>query len=227
MCSLPCWPVIECCWVWAVSLLIELCTDHCSWCWPCSTGWWHPGPKKLKELVSTSYSNLTMSPCTSSKCYSLRPLLMTRLLEFCFSWDALSYGILFGQSQIFQFWPKTMDYNKAFWLKSRSIFVVLYTPHWKVLWSWNLRHSVPLEMPFYMVSFLAEVQIYSFWPKTMDYNKAFWPKSRSFFVVLLLLTGRCYEAEICAIVFLLRCPFIWYPFWPKSKFSVLAKNHGL
>ena len=51
---------------------------------------------------------------------------------------------------------------------------------WKVLWSWNLRHSVPLELPFQMVSFLAEVKIFRFWPKTMDYNKAFWPKSRCF-----------------------------------------------
>ena len=45
-----------------------------------------------------------------------------------------------------------------------------------------------------MVSFFAEVKILRFWPKTMDYNKAFWPKSRSFFEVILLLTGRCYEA---------------------------------
>ena len=35
-----------------------------------------------------------------------------------------------------------------------------------------------------MISFLAEVKMSSFWPKTMDYNKAFWPKSRSLFVVL-------------------------------------------
>ena len=38
-------------------------------------------------------------------------------------------------------------------------------------------------------------------------------------MVLLLHSGRCYEAEICVILFLLRYPFIWYPFWPKSKFS--------
>ena len=70
-----------------------------------------------------------------------------------------------------------------------------------------------------MVSFFAKVKIFRFWPKTMDYNKAFWPKSRSFFVVLLLQNGRCYEAEICAILLLLRCPFRWNPFLPKSKFS--------
>ena len=38
-------------------------------------------------------------------------------------------------------------------------------------------------------------------------------------MVLLFHIGRCYEAEICAILFLLRCPFMWYPFWPKSKFA--------
>ena len=50
---------------------------------------------------------------------------------------------------------------------------VLITPHWKVLLSSNLRHSVPLEMPFHMVSFFAKLKIFRFWPKTMDYNKAF------------------------------------------------------
>ena len=51
--------------------------------------------------------------------------------------------------------------------------MVLFTPQWKVLRSLNLRLSVPLEMPFRMVSFLAEVKIFRIWPKTMDYNKAF------------------------------------------------------
>ena len=82
-----------------------------------------------------------------------------------------------------------------------------------------MRHSAPLEMLFPMVSFFAEAKIFRFWPKTMDYNKAFCPKSRSFFVAFLLLTGKCYEAEICAILLLLRCSFQWYPF--------LLKNHGL
>ena len=43
-------------------------------------------------------------------------------------------------------------------------------------------------------------------------------------MVHLLYSGRCYEAEICVILFLLRCPFIWYPFWPKSKFSDSGKK---
>ena len=39
------------------------------------------------------------------------------------------------------------------------------------------------------------------------------------FLTHYLHSGRCYASEICTILFLLRCPFIWYPFWPKSKFS--------
>ena len=58
-----------------------------------------------------------------------------------------------------------------------------------------------------MVFFLAEVKFFRFWPKTMDYNKAFIPKSWSFIAVYLLLTGRCYGAEMCAILLLLRCSF--------------------
>ena len=36
-----------------------------------------------------------------------------------------------------------------------------------------MRHSVPLEMLFLMVSFLAEIDSVSFWLKTVDYSKAF------------------------------------------------------
>ena len=68
-----------------------------------------------------------------------------------------------------------------------------------------------------MVSFFAEVKVFRFWPKTMDYNKAFRPKSRPFFAVFLLLTERCYRAEICAILLLMRCSFRWYPFFAKVK----------
>ena len=53
-----------------------------------------------------------------------------------------------------------------------------------------------------MVSFFAKVKISRFWSKTMDYNKAFLPKSRYFSAVLLLLTGKSYEAETCAILLL-------------------------
>ena len=35
----------------------------------------------------------------------------------------------------------------------------------------------------------------------MDYSQVFLSKSRSFFVVLLLEIGMCYEVEICAILF--------------------------
>ena len=62
---------------------------------------------------------------------------------------------------------------------------------------------------FHMVLFFADVKIFRFWPKTMDYNKAFLLKSRRLSAVHLLHSGRCYEAESSAILLLLRCPFIW------------------
>ena len=46
----------------------------------------------------------------------------------------------------------------------------LAAPCRKVLWSRNLHHSAPLEMPFLMLSFFAGVNIFRFGPKTMDYS---------------------------------------------------------
>ena len=55
----------------------------------------------------------------------------------------------------------------------------------------KLCHSAPLEMLFPMVSFFSKVKISRLWSKTMDYSQAFCLKLSSFFVLLLLLTGRC------------------------------------
>ena len=63
-----------------------------------------------------------------------------------------------------------------------------------------------------MAFFFAEVKMFRFWLKTMGYNKAFWSNLSSFFVVLLLRNGRCYEAEIWTILLLLICTFAWNPF---------------
>ena len=60
-------------------------------------------------------------------------------------------------------------------------------------------YFAPLEMCYCLVSFLARVKIFSFWPKTMDYSQAFWPNMSSLFEAFLLLTGGCYEAEIFTI----------------------------
>ena len=37
----------------------------------------------------------------------------------------------------------------------------------------KIAHSALLEMLFTLVSFLAKVKFFSFWPKTMDYSQAF------------------------------------------------------
>ena len=39
-------------------------------------------------------------------------------------------------------------------------------------------------------------------------------------MVLLLQNGRCYEAEICAILLLLRRPFRWNPFFAQVKIFI-------
>ena len=45
------------------------------------------------------------------------------------------------------------------------------------------------------------------------------------FVVLLLNAGRCYEAEICAILLPFRSAFEWYDFFAKVKtFRVWLKT---
>ena len=81
-----------------------------------------------------------------------------------------------------------------------------------------------LKCSFRWYHFFAEVEIFNFWPKTMDYSQAFLPKLRSFVVVLLLPTGKSYEADICVILLLLRCSFRWYPFLPKSKSSISGRK---
>ena len=67
-----------------------------------------------------------------------------------------------------------------------------------------------------MVSFLAEVKIFSFWFK-MDFSKAFCPILRSFFEILLLLAGRCHSAPLkihfCMVSFLSKDKI--FSFWPK------------
>ena len=75
-----------------------------------------------------------------------------------------------------------------------------------------------------MASFFPEFKFFNFWLKTMDYNKALLPKLMSFFVIFVLLTGRCYEAKICVILLPLRCSFWWYTFLPESKFSTSGQN---
>ena len=142
-------------------------------------------------------------------------------MSFCSSLDALSGGILFCRIQMFQFLAENHGLKSGVFIDILSALIV---PHWKVLRSRNLCHSAPLDIPFPTVFFFVEVKIFNFWPKTMDYSQAFWPKSRSFFEVLLLHTGRCYGVEICAILLLLTFPFRRYPFLLTSKFSISGQK---
>ena len=58
-----------------------------------------------------------------------------------------------------------------------------------------------------MVLLFAKVNIFSFWPKTMDYSQGFLIEIEVIFLAVLLLAGRCYEAEFRTILLLLSCPF--------------------
>ena len=78
-----------------------------------------------------------------------------------------------------------------------------------------------------MIYFFAKVKFFRFWPKTMDYNKVFWLKSRSFFVVILLPNGTCHEAGICAILLpltftLFHAAYIFNCSDHRSFFSLIA-----
>ena len=155
----------------------------------------------------------------TGKCYEAEICAILLLLRCSFRWNHF-----FAKVKIFRFWPKTMDYNKAFWPKSRSFFVVLLLFTGRCYEAEICAILLLLRCPFRWNHFFAKVKFFRFWPKTMDYNKAFWPKSRSFFVILLLQKGRCYEAEICAILLLLRCSFRWNNFSAKAKFSFSGRK---
>ena len=130
----------------------------------------------------------------------------------------------FAEVKIFIFWPKTMDYNKAFLPKSRRFSAVLLLHSGRCCEAEICAILFLLRCPFIWYHFFAEVKMLRFWPKTMDYNKAFLPKSRRFSAVLLLHSGRCYEAEICTILLPLRCPFRWYHCLLNSLPSVFGRK---
>ena len=130
----------------------------------------------------------------------------------------------FANVKIFNFWPKTMDYSQEFWPKLRSFFEAFLLLTGRCYEAEIYAILLPLRCAFAWYPFFAYVKIFNFWPKTMDYSQAFWPKMRSFSERFLLLAGRCYEAEIYAILLPLRCAFAWYPFLRLSKFSISGRK---
>ena len=86
----------------------------------------------------------------------------------------------------YPFWPKSKfsDFGQKPWTiirrfyRNRGDFLRSFYSTVEGATKLKFSHHAPLEMAFHMVSFLAKVKIFRFWPKTMDYNKAFLPKSR-------------------------------------------------
>ena len=127
--------------------------------------------------------------------------------------------------KILSYWPKTMDYSKAFWPKSMPFFVLFLLLTGRFYEAEICAIPLLFRCSFRWYHFLPQSKFSVFDQKPWTIrSQAFWPKSRPFFVVFLLLTGRCYEAEICAILLLFRCSFRWYHFLPQSKFSVFGQK---
>ena len=96
-----------------------------------------------------------------------------------------------------------------------------------------------------MVPLFAEVKMFRFWAKTMDYSPwfrlnffmhshnsslegAMKLKLQSFFVVLLLHAERCYAAQTFGHSASLEIRFLHdIMFWRGQKFEFLASKHGL
>ena len=147
----------------------------------------------------------------AGRCYEAEICAILLPLRCSFKWYPF-----FGQTQNFQILAETMDYSQAFWPKLRSFFAILLLLAGRCYETETCAILLPLRCSF---KWYPKLKIFRFWPKTMDYSQAFWLKLKSFFAALLLLAGRCYEAEICAILLPLRCSFKWYPFLPNSNFS--------
>ena len=45
---------------------------------------------------------------------SMEGAMKLKLASFCSTWDALSDGIIDFRNRSFNFWPKSLDYSKAF-----------------------------------------------------------------------------------------------------------------
>ena len=125
----------------------------------------------------------------------------------------------FADVKIFRFWPKTMDYNKAFLPKSRRFSAVHLLHSGRCYEAEICAILFLLRCPFIWYYFLLMSKFSDFGQKPWTIIRRFYRNRGDFLGFLLLHSGRCYEAEICAILFLLRCPFIWYHFLPMSKFS--------
>ena len=150
----------------------------------------------------------------SGRCYEAEICVILFLLRCPFIW--------------YPFWPKSnfSDSDQKPWTIIRRF----DRNRGHYLWSFLLRSGRCYEAEICVILFLLRCPFiwYPFWPKSKfsDSGQKPWTIIRRFdrnrghyLWSFLLRSGRCYEAEICVILFLLRCPFIWYPFWPKSKFS--------
>ena len=155
----------------------------------------------------------------TGRCYEAEICVILFLLRCPFIW--------------YPFWPKSKfsDFGQKPWTIIRRF----YQNRGDFLRSFLLHSGRCYEAEICAILFLLRCPFiwYPFWPKSKfsyfgqkpwTIIRRFYRNRGDFLRSFLLHSGRCYEAEICAILFLLRCPFIWYPFWPKSKFSYFGQK---
>ena len=59
-------------------------------------------------------ADITMVRVLPAFCSTVEGATKLKFAPFCSPRDVLLPGIIFSEVKIFRFWPKTMDYNKAF-----------------------------------------------------------------------------------------------------------------
>ena len=75
-----------------------------------------------------------------------------------------------------------------------------------------------------MVSFLAQVKNFRFWPKTMDYNKAFLPKSRLYKTVCIIKHTHCLCVYHCRPPRSIEEDFVT---WKEGLWPVVCEQFGM
>ena len=116
----------------------------------------------------------------------------------------------------FSFWPKTMDFCQAFSPKSSSFFDVLLLLAGRCCEAGFCVILLPLRYAFTWYPFYPKSKYPVFGRKPWTIVRCFHRNRAHFFDVLLLLAGRCCEAEICIILLpLIEICFHLVSFLPK------------
>ena len=168
----------------------------------------------------TSSSPPVSATHTHTHTNRVQGLLLALLLVFLYH-IILYYmyiGIIFGRSQIFRFWLKT--------IVRRFGQISLLSRNSSLEGTRKLKFvsSADLCMPFPVESFLAKVKNFRFWPNTMGYSQVFWSISLRSHNSSLEGARKLKFASFCSSLHALSDGII---LGQSQKFPFLAEYHGL